>query len=124
MEEGPEPQEWVERAAEEHHHEPGPGHAHAAEGKRPDHTASAVTAAVLAVMAAVGSLLSGHAANQAILFDAGTGAVTAEVPTGANPDEAIYEPVSKTIWVMNARDGSVERFHRRFQNPSRFEDYL
>jgi hypothetical protein len=57
MEEGPEPQEWVERAAEEEHH----GHEPSAMMVR------AITAAVLAVLAALGSLLSGHAANQAIL---------------------------------------------------------
>jgi hypothetical protein len=57
MEEGPEPQEWVERAAEEEHygHEPR------------TMMVQAITAAVLAVLAALGSLLSGHAANQAIL---------------------------------------------------------
>ena len=60
MEEGPEPQEWVEKAAEEGHHGP----AHATEGRT---MASAITAAVLAVLAAAGSLLSGHAANEAIL---------------------------------------------------------
>jgi hypothetical protein len=68
MEEGPEPQEWVERAAEEHHHQ---SHAHsdrhAPEGPTLAPRASAVTAAVLAVLAAIGSLFSGHAANQAIL---------------------------------------------------------
>ena len=64
MEEGPEPQEWVERAAEEHHHNQ--EHAHA-EGAKPASRASAVTAATLAVLAAIGSLFSGHAANQAIL---------------------------------------------------------
>src|SRR3954464_14374679 len=46
-------------------------------------------------------------ANRAVLFDSGTGAVTGEVPTGANPDDAIYDPVSRTIWVMNARDGTA-----------------
>ncbi len=64
MEEGPEPQEWVERAAEEHHH----AHAHEhAEAAHSGPTPAAITAAILAVMAAIGSLLSGHAANQAIL---------------------------------------------------------
>lgn len=63
MEEGPEPQEWVERAAEEHHH----AGEHAAGEKRAGMMASAITAAVLAVSAAVGALLSGHAANQAII---------------------------------------------------------
>jgi hypothetical protein len=69
MEEGPEPQEWVERAAEEHHHghEHAQGQGHEPEAKAPDHTTAAITAAVLAVLAAIGSLLSGHAANQAIL---------------------------------------------------------
>ncbi len=63
MEEGPEPHEWVERAAEEHHH----GHDHGADARGDQMTVSAVTAAVLAVLAAIGSLLSGHAVNQAIL---------------------------------------------------------
>jgi hypothetical protein len=65
VEEGPEPQEWVERVAEEHHHAHGKEHANEAGG--PDKMIAAITAAVLAVMAALGSLLSGHAANQAIL---------------------------------------------------------
>jgi hypothetical protein len=64
MEEGPEPQEWVERAAEEHHHGHGQGQGHS---DAVPHAVPAITAAVLAVLAALGSLLSGHAANQAIL---------------------------------------------------------
>src|SRR5271165_3033256 len=63
MEEGPEPHEWVEKAAEEHHH----GHEHGSDTRGSEMTVSAVTAAVLAVLAAFGSLLSGHAVNQAIL---------------------------------------------------------
>jgi hypothetical protein len=65
MEEGPEPQEWVERAAEEHHK--GAGELHKSEGNRSEMISSAITAACLAVCAAISSLLSGHAANQAIL---------------------------------------------------------
>jgi hypothetical protein len=65
VEEGPEPQEMIERAVEHHHHEQ--EHGAEPESKRRAMTLSAVTAAVLAVMAAIGSLLSGHAANQAIL---------------------------------------------------------
>jgi hypothetical protein len=56
VEEGPEPQEFlehVEHSIEEKH-----------EGK---HMRPAITAAILAVLAALGSLLSGHAANDAIL---------------------------------------------------------
>jgi hypothetical protein len=63
MEEGPEPQEWVEKAAEERHH----GHSHAQEEDQSAMRASAITAAVLAVCASLGSLLSGHAANEAML---------------------------------------------------------
>jgi Domain of unknown function (DUF4337) len=62
MEEGPEPQEWVERTVEDQHH----GH-HESAGGHQSPVIPAVTAAVLAVLAALGSLLSGHAANQAIL---------------------------------------------------------
>jgi hypothetical protein len=62
MEEGLEPHEVIERTVEHHGHESG----HAAKhGNATTH--SAITAAVLAVLAAAGSLLSGHAANQAIL---------------------------------------------------------
>jgi hypothetical protein len=63
MEEGPEPHEWVERAAEEHHHSA----EHGSNARGNEMTVSAVTAAVLAVLASIGSLLSGHAVNQAIL---------------------------------------------------------
>src|SRR5262249_20735536 len=65
MEEGPEPQEMIERTVEHKHHEH--EHPHEPEGQRRAMTISAITAALLAVCAAVGSLLSGHAANQAIL---------------------------------------------------------
>jgi hypothetical protein len=70
MEEGPEPQELMEQveenlhkkhAASEHEEEGGTSH-------RSKHMRSAITAAVLAVLAAIGSLLSGHAANEAILL--------------------------------------------------------
>jgi len=60
MEEGPEPHEWVERTAEEHHES-------GSHGDRPERRVPAITAAVLAVFAAIGSLLSGHAANEAIM---------------------------------------------------------
>ncbi len=61
MEEGPEPQEWVERTVE--HHE----HAHE-ESATMGTLAPALTAAVLAVLAALGSLLSGNAANEALVL--------------------------------------------------------
>ncbi len=59
MEEGPEPHEVLERTVEHHHHH------ERADGS---HVPPAVAAAVLAVLAAGGALLSGHAANQAILL--------------------------------------------------------
>jgi hypothetical protein len=61
MEEGPEPHEFIEKTVEHHHEQE---HKHAVD---PGHRLPAVTAAMLAVLAALGSLLSGHAANQAIL---------------------------------------------------------
>jgi hypothetical protein len=74
MEEGPEPHEGIERMVEEHHHHehggpnlPQPTHGKAPEAKHGGMMLPAVTAAVLAVCAALGSLLSGHAANEAIL---------------------------------------------------------
>jgi hypothetical protein len=60
VQEGPEPHEWVERTAEEHHKPE-------SHGDLPERMVPAITAAVLAVFAAFGSLLSGHAANEAIL---------------------------------------------------------
>jgi hypothetical protein len=65
MEEGPEPHEWVEKAVE-HQHE-GHEHAHEPEAKRRAMIQSAMTSAILAVLAAFGSLLSGDAVNEAIL---------------------------------------------------------
>lgn len=62
MEEGPEPQEWVERSVEHHHHEE---HGAGGGGNRST-VMSAITAAILAVCAALGSLLSGHYANEGI----------------------------------------------------------
>jgi hypothetical protein len=63
MEEGLEPHEVIERTVEQKHH----AHGHAPTSGASPTTVSAITAAILAVLAAAGSLLSGHAANQAIL---------------------------------------------------------
>jgi DNA-binding beta-propeller fold protein YncE len=46
-------------------------------------------------------------AKHAILFKAATGVVEAEIGTGANPDAAIFDPTTKTVWVMNAADGTA-----------------
>lgn len=67
-EEGPEPQELLEQSEQHQHaleHEEHSGQEEA--GKKRFIMTSAITASVLAVLAALGSLLSGHAANDAIL---------------------------------------------------------
>jgi YVTN family beta-propeller protein len=53
------------------------------------------------------ALATAGGTNSAILFETGSGKQRAEVKTGANPDAAIYEPGSRTVWVMNAKDGSI-----------------
>jgi DNA-binding beta-propeller fold protein YncE len=63
--------------------------------------------AVLAVPGSGIGLATSGATNSAILFDTATGAVRAEVPTGANPDAAIYDPSRREVWVMNAKDGTA-----------------
>ena len=64
-EEGPEVTELLEQSEKNKH---AVEHGHEGDAKRKRFTMmSAVTASVLAVMAALGSLLSGHAANEAIL---------------------------------------------------------
>ncbi len=73
MEEGPEPQELlehVEHSLHEKHseHSDEGGTEHGKAGVNSKHMRSAITAAILAVCAALGSLLSGHAANEAILL--------------------------------------------------------
>jgi hypothetical protein len=63
-EEGPEPQELFEQAEKSHHHSEEGGED---EGHKQFTMRSAITASILAVGAALASLLSGHAANEAIL---------------------------------------------------------
>jgi YVTN family beta-propeller protein len=46
-------------------------------------------------------------ANDVTLFEAATGTVIATIPTGANPDAAIYDPASGVALVMNGRSGDV-----------------
>jgi hypothetical protein len=62
MEEGPEPHELVEQTVEHQHHTESAVHEH-----RPN-VVGAMTAAVLAVLAAFSSLLSGHAATEAVIL--------------------------------------------------------
>jgi hypothetical protein len=136
MEEGPEPQGWVERAAEEHHH--GHGHPDAAP-EHGAHTVPAITAAVLAVLAALGSLLSGHAANQAILamsrasdewsyfqakstkghlYEVGADIVAA---LGTAPRDSAVEHFRKEAKRYEQEKAQIERDAERVQEESRHE---
>jgi uncharacterized membrane protein len=70
VEEGPEPQELMDQVGENMEAKGGEGEKESSSSRRhnKNHMRSAITAAVLAVCAAIGSLLSGHAANDAILL--------------------------------------------------------
>jgi hypothetical protein len=119
MDEGPEPQEWVERAAEEHHHDE--GHEHEAEGKRNEIVTSAITAAMLAVCAAVGSLLSGHAANQAIL--AQTKATDQWAYYQAKSTKAhVYEVGSEIVSTLASTSEQARPSREKFQAQSKRYD--
>ena len=63
--------------------------------------------AVLAIPHSALGIATAGPSNSAILFDTKTGAVRGKVPTGANPDAAIYDPGGRTVWVMNAGDGTA-----------------
>jgi hypothetical protein len=102
MDEGPEPQEWVERAAEEHHHSHEPG------SRGHETTVSAITAAVLAVLAACGSLLSGNAVNEAILGQ--TKATDQWAYYQAKSTKAqLYEVGGKLIQALSSTTGTTSR---------------
>lgn len=45
--------------------------------------------------------------GQAILFEGATGAVTATLTVGKNPDAVAYDPATKTVWVMNPGSGEI-----------------
>jgi DNA-binding beta-propeller fold protein YncE len=47
------------------------------------------------------------ASDTAVLFDGSTGRVTATLRTGKKPDAVAYEPLTRTLWVMNAGDGTI-----------------
>lgn len=45
--------------------------------------------------------------NTATIFDARTGAIKAQIPTGKKPDAAIYDASTRLAYVMNGDDGTV-----------------
>jgi YVTN family beta-propeller protein len=45
--------------------------------------------------------------NNATIFDGRTGAIRAVVATGKKPDDVAYDPLTHTLWVMNADGGDI-----------------
>jgi YVTN family beta-propeller protein len=45
--------------------------------------------------------------NTATIFDGTTGKIRATIATGKKPDAVAYDPATRTLWVMNAGDGSI-----------------
>ena len=45
--------------------------------------------------------------DNAMILDGRTGRIRVTTPTGKKPDAVAYDPATRTLWVMNAGDGSV-----------------
>ena len=45
--------------------------------------------------------------NNALLFDGRTGQIRATIPTGTKPDAAVYDPATRTVWIMDPGSGEV-----------------
>lgn len=45
--------------------------------------------------------------NTATIFDGRTGAIRAVVPVGKKPDDVAFDPLTRTLWVMNADGGDI-----------------
>jgi hypothetical protein len=125
MEEGLEPHEVIERTVEQHHHEQKHGHARA-ERWNPM-TTSAITAAVLAVLAAVGSLLSGHAANQAILKQSEASDQWAYFQSKSTKGH-LYEVGRDIVAVLSGTSGeskpSLDRFEQQINRYEQEKDKI
>lgn len=48
-----------------------------------------------------------EAAGSALLFNRATGKVTAEIKTDPDADATVYEPGTRTVWVMNGDSGTI-----------------
>jgi DNA-binding beta-propeller fold protein YncE len=48
-----------------------------------------------------------EAAGSAVIFNSTTGKLLGEVPTDAGADATIYEPWTRTVWVMNGDSGTI-----------------
>ncbi len=118
MEEGLEPHEVIERTVEHHHHGHKPGHT-------VEHwsltTLAAITAAMLAVLAAVGSLLSGHAANTAILKQSEASDQWAYYQSKSTKGH-IYEVGREIIAALAGNSGDTKASLERFdQQKSKYD---
>ncbi len=51
--------------------------------------------------------VASEAAGSAIVFNTITGKVSGEVRTDADADATIYEPTTRTVWVMNGDSGTI-----------------
>lgn len=47
------------------------------------------------------------AANTATIFNGRTGKIRAVVPVGKKPDAVEFDPLTRTLWVMNADEGDI-----------------
>lgn len=45
--------------------------------------------------------------DTAVIFDGVTGAIRATIPVGKKPDAVAYDPLTRTVWVMNADSGDI-----------------
>lgn len=52
-------------------------------------------------------LVTNGNASTATIIDGRTGVVRATIPTGKRPDAAVYDPATRTVWVMTPGDGSI-----------------
>lgn len=51
--------------------------------------------------------ISDGGANAVVVFDRGSLATIATIPTGTNPDGMTFEPVSRTLWAFNGRSKNI-----------------
>ena len=50
---------------------------------------------------------TGGTGRVALLFDIASGAELARIPTGMEPGALVWEPATRTVWVMNRGDGTA-----------------
>jgi YVTN family beta-propeller protein len=63
--------------------------------------------AALAIPGTSDVISTNGTSNTATIFDGTTGKIRATIATGKKPDAVAYDPATRTLWVMNAGDGSI-----------------